>query len=231
MGPQKPKHITKYAEACLEALATQGFGKFLSLGGALGLSYYLDYRPTHDVDAWWMPSAGENDRRKVVALLEETLSRNGTVRVRSWGDVTSIELVIGEKVAFSFQIASRSAQLEDPQAAPWPSGMLVDSFRELLAAKMVALVERGAPRDFRDVYEVCRAGLADPSICWRLWRQRRELAGDDSASARARLAVLTHLERIELHRPLKSIPDNTERARAEQLRAWFRGEFLSGLVD
>jgi hypothetical protein len=231
MDPQKPKHITKYAEACLEALATQGFGKFLSLGGALGLSYYLDYRPTHDVDAWWLPSAREDDRRKVVALLEETLSRNGTVRIRSWGDVISVELVIGQKVVFSFQIASRSAQLEDPQAAPWPPGMLMDSFRELLAAKMVALVERGAPRDFRDVYEVCQAGLAQPGICWSLWRQRRELAGDDSPPARARLAVLTHLQRIELHRPLQSIPDTAERARAEQLRAWFRGEFLNGLVD
>jgi len=216
MGPQRPKHITKYAEACLKAL---------------GLSYYLDYRPTHDVDAWWLPSAREDDRRKVVALLEETLSRNGTVRIRSWGDVISVELVIRRKVVFSFQIASRSAQLEDPQAAPWPPGMLVDSFRELLAAKMVALVERGAPRDFRDVYAVCQAGLAYPGICWSLWRQRRELASDDSPSARARLAILTHLQRIELHRPLQSIPDTAERARAEQLRAWFRGEFLNGLVD
>ncbi len=109
--------------------------------------------------------------------------------------------------------------------------MLLDSFRDLLAAKMVALVERGAPRDFRDIYAICEAGLSDPRLCWSLWQQRRRLSGDDTAAGRARLAILTHLERIELHRPLDVIPDAKEREQAGTLRAWFRGRFLDDLTD
>ena len=231
VGPEKPRHMVQYAEACLKALATQGLGGKISLGGAIGLSYYLEYRPTHDVDAWWSSSAGDADRRKIVALLQETLIRFGTVRVRSWGDVVSVDLEIGGKVVFSFQIASRTAQLEEPTPAPWPPGMLLDSLQDLLAAKMVALVERGAPRDFRDVYAVCEAGLSDPRSCWNLWEKRRRLSGDDTAASRARLAIFMHLERIELHRPLEAISDEDQRARARALRAWFRGRFLDGLTD
>jgi hypothetical protein len=34
-----------YAEACLQALASQELGDKISLGGAFGLLHYLDYRP------------------------------------------------------------------------------------------------------------------------------------------------------------------------------------------
>lgn len=231
MNPVKPRRVEQHAEACLQALAAQGLGDRISLGGAFGLSYYLEYRSTHDVDAWWSPSAGDADRRRIVSLLQDTLRRFGQVRVRSWGDVVSVELEAGGKVVFSFQIASRTAQIEEPQPAPWPRGVLLDSFRDLLAAKMVALVERGAPRDFRDIHAICGAGLADPELCWSLWQQRRGLTGDDTAPSRARLALLTHLERIELHRSLDAIEDPEEKARASALRSWFRGRFLDGLVD
>ena len=53
--PRRPANLTRYAELCLRALAEQGLGDALSLGGGLGLLHYLDYRPTHDVDAWWQP--------------------------------------------------------------------------------------------------------------------------------------------------------------------------------
>ena len=46
---------------------------------------------------------------------------------------------------FSFQIAARSAQIAQPLSAPWPGGLLLDTPDDLVAAKMVALVERGAP--------------------------------------------------------------------------------------
>jgi hypothetical protein len=96
---------------------------------------------------------------------------------------------------------------------------------------MVALVERGAPRDFRDVYALCQAGLTTPLQCWQLWRQRQLLAGSDADADRARLAVETHLARIAQHRPLAQIEDPAERAAAEQVRTWFATEFLSALVD
>jgi len=109
--------------------------------------------------------------------------------------------------------------------------VLLDSLPDLLASKMVALVERGAPRDVRDIYAVCQAGLATPQECWELWRRRQRLAGSDADSARARLAVETHLARIAQHRPLKEIADPAARAEAERVRRWFVQEFLDGLTE
>ena len=94
---------------------------------------------------------------------------------------------------------------------------------------MTALVERGAPRDFRDIHTLCQAGLTTPQQCWQLSRQRQELAGSDTDSTRARLAVETHLTRIALHRPLAQIADPQQRAGAEQVRTWFTEEFLNAL--
>ncbi len=44
--PARPAHLSPYAEACLQALARQGWGDKLSLGGGVGLLHYLEYRPT-----------------------------------------------------------------------------------------------------------------------------------------------------------------------------------------
>ena len=228
--PNRPTHVSDHAEACLQALAASRLGDKLSLGGAFGLLHYLDYRPTHDVDAWWVSSATEKDRRRVVRVIEAALRPFGQVRQRAWGDVVSVELVHEGSVVFSFQIAHRSAQLEPLTTAPWV-GVWLDSFSDLLASKMVALVERGAPRDFRDVYALCQAGLATPQGCWQLWRRRQQLADSDTHTTRARLAVETHLERIAQHRPLAQIADPDDRATAERLRAWFTTEFLDALQD
>lgn len=229
MQPHRPTHMPDYAEACLQALVAHGLGGKISLGGAFGLLHYLDYRPTHDVDARWLPSANAKDRRQVIRVIEETLQSFGQVKKRAWGDVVSVELMREGRTVFSFQIAHRSAQLEPPAPAPW-TDVLLDSFPDLLAGKMVALVERGAPRDFRDVYALCRAGLTTPQECWEL-RRRQQLAGSDSDSARARLAVETHLARIAQHRPLGDITNPAKRAEAEQVRRWFVQEFLDALTE
>jgi len=139
-----------------------------------------------------------------------------------------VELVREERVAFGFQIAHRSALLEPPIPAPWV-GVWLDSFSDLLASKMVALVERGAPRDSRDMHAVCHAGLVTPSDCWSLWACRQRLSDSDTDWSRARLAVATHLKRIALHRPLDQIPDRSQRSRAAEVRGWYREVFLNAL--
>jgi predicted nucleotidyltransferase component of viral defense system len=73
---------------------------------------------------------------------------------------------------FSFQIAARSTRLEEPISAGWVDVPL-DSLADLVASKMVALVERGAPRDFLDIYSVCQAGMLSGDECWALWRRRQ----------------------------------------------------------
>jgi len=226
--PSRPAHLSAYAEACLQALARQGLGDKLSLGGGLGLLHYLDYRPTHDVDAWWDKDATPQERQAVIHVIEDALRSWGQLEVRAWGEVISIELSeAGEKV-FSFQIAHRSALLEPSRSAPWVDVKL-DSLPDLVASKMVALVERGAPRDFRDIHAVCRADLLTPSECWQLWEQRQRLSGSDVDWNRARLAVETHLKRIALQRPLVDVADPGQRSEAAQVRAWFKEVFLNAI--
>jgi len=226
---ERPSHLSQEAVACLEALAREGLGNRLSLGGALGLLHYLDYRPTFDVDAWWEPTTTEDERRRVIDVIQGVLAMMGQVRVRAWGDIVSVELLREGRIAFSFQIGRRTARLRPPAVASWID-VLLDSLDDLLASKMVALVERGAPRDFRDVYALHQAGLVTPMRCWDLWRQRQRLAGSDASAARARLAIETHLARIAQHRPLDQIEDPEQRTEAARLRAWFTGEFLDALT-
>jgi len=223
--PQQPSHLSPYARACLEALVKANLAVRISLGGALGLFHYIDYRLTRDVDAWWSETVTEKQRQAVVQLLETTLSDFGSVRVRAWGDVVSVELSQQGKTVFSFKIAARSVLLEEPVLAGWID-IPLDSLADLAASKMTALVERGAPRDFLDIFTICQAGLLSMGECWALWRRRQTLAGNDADAARARLAIETHLERIALQRPLEKIPDLQQRLQARQLRDWFLQLFL-----
>jgi hypothetical protein len=230
MKPRRPANIPAYAEICLQALVENKLNDRISLGGAFGLLHYLDYRPTHDVDAWWDASATTQEKDQIVKVVETTLSPFGQVQRRAWGDVVSIELRQANKTVFNFQIAQRSAQLQPSVSAAWIDVPL-DSFEDLVASKMVALVERGAPRDFRDIYALCHSGLTTPKQCWQVWRKRQQLAGSDTDSHRVWLAIETHLTRIALHRPLDEISDPDLKAEAEQARTWFREELLNALVD
>lgn len=212
--------MPEYARLCLTAVAEAGLGHVISIGGALGLMHYVDYRSTHDADAWWSPEASDEQRRALFEVVTTTLRPFGEVRRRSWGEVESVELLQDGRAIFSFQIADRSAQIAPTAAAPWTDVQL-DSLPDLVASKMVALVERGAPRDFRDVYALCQAGLVRPEDCWSLWRQRQHLTGVDANSERARLAIESHLQRIALQRPLDRMSDPSAKEQAAALRRWF----------
>ena len=200
------------------------------MGGAFGLLHYLDYRPTHDVDARWSGDATPPQRKRVVEVVSDALAAHGEIREREWGEVVSVELLRERRTVFSFQIAERSAQLKDSVPAGWTDVQL-DSLDDVIASKMAALVERGAPRDYRDIYAVCEAEIVSAEACWRLWRMRGERAGGSTSVARAKLAVTTHLKRIEEHRPLDSIADERQRFAAEKTRNWFSGAFLNAAVD
>ena len=225
VSPHRPSKLPKYSELCLEALVKNELADLISLGGAFALLHYLDYRQTRDVDAWWIGVVSSKDRTRVVSVLEATLRPFGRVHTRSWGDVVSVELEDEEGQTFSFQIADRTAFLEAPLRAGWINVPL-DSFVDLLASKMVALVERGAPRDFRDIYAVCRAGLATISQCWEAWARRQTAGRSDPDRRRAFLAVESHLARIIAHRPLDGIEAASEREQAKRLRDWFVKDFL-----
>ena len=225
--PRRPSDISPFARACLDALVPGGRGRHLSIGGAFGLAHYHEYRQTHDVDAWWRQPVSSAEQAAVVAAVSCALEPFGTVHTRAWGDVVSVELEQGGKAVFSFQVAHRRAQLNAPLEGVWPGGVGLDSFDDLVASKMTALVERGAPRDFRDIHSLCTAGLSSPLLCWRLWEKRQALSGQDADGGRARRAVQTHLARLSVARPLDRIADARERESAARLRAWFEKELLA----
>ena len=122
----------------------------------------------------------------------------------------------------------RPSQLSE--TLPW-ADVSLDSLTDLNASKMTALVERGAPRDFRDVYTLCDRGLTSARECWILWAERQQKAGSDADRNRARLAVLTHLARISQYRPLETITDAAQLEEASRVRSWFEKDFLNALVD
>ena len=224
--PTRPTHIPDYADACLHALAERNLGAKISLGGAFALLHYLDYRSTFDVDAWWNSSTTSKERAQVIDAITAALSVFGQVRQRAFGDVTSMELdTADKKKTFSFQIADRSAQLRPSVPAQW-TDILLDSFSDLVASKMNALIQRGAPRDFRDVYAICQSQLATPVECWELWLQRQQVTGDDADIDRAKAAIDGHLERIEQYRPLAQIGDAEQQQQAAKVRQWYREVFL-----
>lgn len=224
--PGQPKRTSRYATACLEALRGCEAAACLSLGGAFGLAHYHEYRNTNDVDAWWTESATEANRACVLERIRNALRPFGEVSSREPGDVVSIELEENGRTVFSFQVARRSAQIGTSQPSPWPP-VALDPLDDLIAAKMAALVARGAPRDFLDIRELCRVGLASVDECWRLWRLREEKRGVSAPDgAIAREAVLIHLSRIERTRPLSGIADRVDRDRAEATRLWYKREFI-----
>lgn len=230
MKIKRPQNIPACAEACLQALSAAGLGHHISLGGAFALLHYHDYRTTHDIDAWWQPEATDKDKEAVISTIVNALESFGTVRIRHWQEVTSIELDTSKRKTFSFQIASRSAQLQPVTTSPWPD-ISLDSFTDLVASKMTALVERGAPRDFVDIYTLCHADFVTPHSCWQLWQQRQQLRGYDDDLTQAKFAVRVRLKRIEQRRPLENIQEQQARTDAEQLRNWYKSEFLDDTND
>ena len=220
--PRPPHNIPSFAQECFSALAHSGLGHYVSLGGAFGLAHYYEYRTTHDLDAWWTAEATREARMRVVAVIEGVLAAFGQTRTRAWGDVVSVDLRQAGRTTFSFQIAARSALLRDEVAGVWQGDIRVDSFDDLLASKMAALVNRGAPRDFLDIYTLCNARQTSIAACWQLWQERQRLSGEDDDLKRATLAVRANLARIEAARPLT--PESSA-----AVRTWFEQEFLNGL--
>jgi len=221
--PKKPEHLAAFATAFLERLQDHPEAEQFVLGGYFALKHYLDYRETGDVDAWWR---SREDPRALAAARDafsQTASEfSYSVRERGWGETVSLEAVDdkGSQV-FSFQVAVRSVQIEDPIASPW-GRFPIETLDDNIASKMQALVARGAPRDFVDIKAVADAGLISVGRCWELWAAKDPgIEVDD-----ARLRVRSHLERIEARMPIDRVPAE-RRVEARGLRVWFRDEFTA----
>ncbi|MHB8509469.1 MAG: nucleotidyl transferase AbiEii/AbiGii toxin family protein [Candidatus Dormibacteria bacterium] len=192
------------------------------LGGYLALQHYLDYRTTSDIDAWWEEGTALAERERLLSAVGEILVEVGnprglTVVVRRFTDVVSAELHDQQGAAFSVQVGERSVVLEPSIESPWPP-IRIETLRDNLGAKMNALVRRGAPRDFLDVYRVVSAGLATEVECWATWAAKNPGLG----VVDARHAVLRHLAELEMRRPLQQVPAD-EQSQASAVRVFHRG--------
>lgn len=220
MNPRKPEHTDPFAEAFLRRLGSRPEAAEFVLGGYFALKHYLDYRETGDVDAWWLsrldPAALDVARK---AFAQTAAEFGYTVGERAWGETISLDAIDGSRRAFSFQVAARSVALSSPVPSPWGS-FPIETLEDNVASKMVALVQRGAPRDFIDIKQVVDAGLLTADRCWELWAAKNPGADIDQA----RLEIEIHLEAIEARMPLDSLPAE-RRDEAARLRAWYHDEF------
>lgn len=214
MLPKRPASIDPRAASLLDWKGAQPWASKIVLGGAFALEHYLNYRDTHDCDAWWNEGTDPVER---AAILEEIHE----LRRRAWNEVASLDLVRGTNKLFSFQISVRTTRLADYLASPF-GDVAIESLEENVASKMSALVGRGAPRDFRDIYQVAHELGWSREQLWAWWG-RKNPAYD---AAEARTLVRTHLAGIVARRPLDKVPA-PQRGETQSVRAWFLGYFLS----
>jgi hypothetical protein len=225
--PQRPENLDPIAENMLDRLRQAPEASNIVIGGGVALNCYAPPRLTRDIDAWWSRGTSAAERASTLQRLREIATEVGKPgglavweRPPSASEVVSIELQANRRTVFAFQIAPRDVELEPPFVAESPfSPVAVEALADNLGAKMTALVARGAPRDFQDVYNVVQAGIAVPDELWALF-ERKNL-GHDIAVAKAQ--VLQRLGEIQLRRPLETIEPES-RAAAAALRAWVCGD-------
>lgn len=219
--PTPPTSLSTYAREVLDLLATHPAAADIVLGGGVALSHYLDYRETYDLDAWWASGPSAAADQLLTDVMQAVASKHGfRLAKRSWGETTSLELVDGERKVFSLQIATRDRWLDTPVDAAWPP-VRIETLRDNVASKMTALVERGAPRDLRDIHELCQRGLTGVDECWELYREKNPATSAQHAAAK----VLHTVERLEMQRPLHTIDQEQRRHEAEVVRRWYRTVF------
>jgi predicted nucleotidyltransferase component of viral defense system len=222
--PIKPTTLDPRAVALLEWMGAQPWAGFIVLGGGVALKHYLDYRGTKDCDAWWHADAGAEDRRRIVSEVAEVLrvqNPGAEIRLREFNEVNSVELFLGGQAKFSFQIAKRDVQLEPYLPSGW-GGIGIESLNDNLASKMCALVDRGYPRDLRDIRRAARDLGFSIADLWTLWQRKNPTRN----AWDAKVLIRKSLEAIIRRRPLENIPDKTDRAEANEVRQWFLKEFL-----
>jgi len=221
--PTRPPGLDPLAVEILEQLRAYPEANDVVLGGHLALKHYLDYRTTHDIDAWWAQESTTDSQRLALERLREIVrsvaaDRRLTFTERVTRSMTSLEMQRNGKTIFSVQIADRDIELAKPVPGPWHP-VRIESLRDNIASKITALVDRGAPRDFTDIRAVITANIVSIDETWAIWQQRNPRLDVEQAKAQ----VLKHLESIAARRPLETLAPE-QRGAVGEARRWFREE-------
>lgn len=220
LTPTTPSRLHTLAKEILDELRDQPAAAAIILGGGVALQHYCEYRDTRDIDAWWANLPVTDAEALLSSVMEKVGKRHALLlRVRNWGETQSYELQQAGQTVFSFQIAVRSVSLEASRESAWPP-VQIETLIDNLGAKMNALVGRGAPRDFLDVFTVVERGLSTVNELWGVWSKKNP----GKEVAEARVNVLRRLHELEARRPLDSISDSEERANANMLRTWVKSD-------
>ncbi len=197
------------------------------LGGYFALQHHVEpYRMTHDVDAWWLQSSSDQALSQIRLGMEHIAEKKGLVMSeKSWGETSSFDLNKAGKKIFSFQISEREKQLEPYLLSPW-NPLKIETLSDNVASKMTALVQRGAPRDFRDIYELVNRDVLTIEKAWNLY----SLKNPNKQVNQAKELVMINLNRIESRRPLNTLTEQDQHA-AMELRQWFKSQFLHKEVN
>ena len=219
--PQPPDNLHPFSRELLESLTGHSEAAEIVIGGGVALSHYLQYRDTVDLDAWWRAEP----RAEALVFLERAMqaiaSRHGLdYRRRSWGETESLELLQGNRKQFSFQISRRTLSLDDAIPSAWQPVWL-ETLRDNVASKMTALVQRGAPRDFLDIYQLCTRNVISMTECWTWFMEKNSGVTVDEAKRK----IIARLAMIETTRPLETIAPDAAREQATLVRNWYHRIF------
>ena len=201
----------------LKELGRYEASRHIEIGGGICLWHYLPYRRTNDLDAWWVEPNQEAISaidRSLTAVADE---HEFEMSHRTQGSYQSWDLKNQRKTVFAFQIARKVSRIEPTLESPW-GYLKLESFRENIANKMTALVQRGAPRDMLDISQVMTRGLLSARECWRLWREKNPSQDLEEAQS----SILKYLNALEARRPLTSVEDPGERKAAWATRMSIR---------
>lgn len=221
--PQAPKNLHPLSRELLENLAGHAEAAEIVIGGGVALSHYLEYRDTVDLDAWWRTEPRADVLAFVEGAMQALAARHGfDYRRRTWGETESLELMRGGQKQFSFQISMRTRYLDEVIPADWQP-VWIETLRDNVASKMTALVQRGAPRDFLDIHELCTCGVASMEQCWSWFSEKHPDISVDEAKRK----IIARLAMIETTRPLEKIQSREKREKAALVRHWYRHTFAA----
>jgi hypothetical protein len=215
--PEPPGNLHPLSRELLESLAGHPEAAEIVISGGVALTHYLEYRPTVDLDAWWRGEPRADVLAFVEAAMQAIASRHGfEYRRRSWGETESLELLQGTQKQYSFQIRRRTLALDEPLPSQWKP-VSIETLRDNVASKMTALVQRGAPRDFLDIYQLCTRDVMSMADCWRAFTENG--LGIDIDEAKRK--IIARLAMIEASRPLQTIQPGDARDQAARVREWY----------
>ena len=221
--PKPPQNLHPLSRELLESLAGHAEASEIVIGGGVALSHYLEYRDTVDLDAWWRTEPKADVLAFLEAAMQALATRHGLdYRRRTWGETESLELLRGSQKQFSFQISKRTLYLDEAIPAVWQP-VWIETLRDNVASKMTALVQRGAPRDFMDIHQLCTLGVMSMEQCWGWFTEKNPGISVDEAKRK----IITRLAMIETTRPLEKIQPRDAREKAALVRAWYHDIFAA----